>query len=57
MRFLPVFLCLVATPGFAATFDRPIPQAQSATAEVWFAIASVMLVVALIAVARLVARK
>jgi hypothetical protein len=56
-RFLT--LCAMALPvsALAETFDRPIPQAQSATAEFWFAVASVALIVALIAVGRLVARR
>lgn len=58
MLILSVFLAGVfASPLLAAGFDRPIPQAQSATAEFWFAIASVALVVALAAVHRLVARR
>lgn len=50
------FACLLATPGFADDFDRPIPQAQSATAEFWFAMGSIALIVALVLVQRLVAR-
>jgi hypothetical protein len=48
---------LLPTSAYASTFDRPLPQAQSATAEMWFGIASFALVVALILVGRLVARK
>lgn len=44
-------------PSIAAAFDRPIPQAQSATAEVWFALASIALIAALALVARLVSRR
>lgn len=44
-------------PALAKAFDRPIPQAQSATAEFWFALACIALVLALAAVARLVARR
>lgn len=47
----------LAAPVLAEPFDRPIPQPQSATAEVWFALGSIGLIVALIAVQRLVARK
>nr|WP_252731324.1 protein NnrT [Lentibacter algarum] len=43
--------------AMAADFDRPIPQAQSATAEIWFAGASLALIAALAMVARLVARR
>ncbi|MGC8201334.1 protein NnrT [Aliiroseovarius sp. PTFE2010] len=45
---------LVAQPAFAETFDRPIPQAQSATAETWFALACVLLLASLAAVQWLV---
>lgn len=41
----------------ADTFDRPIPQAQSATAEVWFGFASLALIAALVLVGRMVARR
>lgn len=48
---------MVPAAGLAETFQRPIPQPQSATAEVWFALASVGLIVALIAVHLLVRRR
>lgn len=44
-------------PALASSFERPIPQAQSATAEIWFAIASLALIVALALVARMVAKR
>lgn len=52
-------LCAVALPGsaFSEAFDPPIPQAQSATAEFWFALASLALIAALAVVARVVARR
>jgi hypothetical protein len=52
-------LCIMALPfpTLADTFDRPTPQAQSATAEFWFAFASFALIAALVLVAKLVARK
>ena len=57
MRILaPLTAMLITTAAQAEGFDRPIPQAQSATAEFWFSIACVALIVALIAVQRLVAR-
>ncbi len=37
----------VATSGMAEAFDRPIPQAQSATAEFWYAMACLMLILAM----------
>ncbi len=48
--------CLIATASLAQEFDRPIPQAQSATAEFWFALASIAMIAALVVVQRLVAR-
>jgi hypothetical protein len=54
---MPLLLALRASPALAEAFDRPIPQAQSATAEVWYALACLALVVAMIAVQRLVARR
>lgn len=53
---LTAMICLIATTGLAQEFDRPIPQAQSATAEFWFALGSVALIAALVLVQRLVAR-
>jgi len=52
-------ICMAALPraALASSFERPIPQAQSATAEIWFAIASIALIAALALVARLVARR
>lgn len=49
-------ICLIATSSMAQEFDRPIPQAQSATAEFWFALGSICLIAALVLVQRLVAR-
>jgi len=58
MRFLIPLLVLWASAATAAEpFDRPIPQAQSATAELWFLLASLTLIAALIGVGRLVARR
>ncbi len=58
MRSLTLFLAtLITTPALAKSFDRPIPQAQSATAEFWFALASLALIVALVLVQRMVARR
>ncbi|WP_298863968.1 protein NnrT [uncultured Sulfitobacter sp.] len=58
MRYL-IALCAMALPlpALAEAYNRPIPQAQSATAEFWFAIASIALIAALVLVAKLVARK
>jgi hypothetical protein len=58
-RIAPICAALAALPvsARAETFDRPIPQAQSATAEFWYAFACIALVAALILMARLVARR
>ena len=57
MRSLAAVFALLASPALAAGFDRPIPQAQSATAEFWFAMGSLALIAALAAVQWLVARR
>ena len=48
---------LFASPALAEGFDRPIPQAQSATAEFWYALACIALVASMVAVQRLVSRR
>lgn len=55
MRLLP--LVFFASPAVAASFDRPIPNAQSATAELWFGLASLLLLLALVGVGWLVRRR
>ncbi len=50
-------LLLISTSAFAEGFQRPIPQAQSATAEYWFALASLALLASLWLVHKLVSRK
>lgn len=58
MRIFASLLTMIsATPALAEAYDRPIPQAQSATAEFWYALACLALVAAMIAVQRLVARR
>lgn len=57
MRSLLTFFLLLPGLAFAEGFDRPLPNAQSATAEFWFAIASLALIAALAVVARVVARR
>ncbi|OOY14352.1 protein NnrT [Thioclava sp. DLFJ4-1] len=57
MRKLTLLLALAPLTAQAASFDRPIPQAQSATAEFWFALATLALIAALAVVARVVARR
>jgi hypothetical protein len=56
MRKLCLSLTLLPGVALAEAFDRPIPQAQSATAELWFAVATVALILALWVVHRLVKR-
>jgi len=56
-RLTPLFAALVASPAMAENFDRPIPQAQSATAEFWYALACLALIASMIAVQRLVSRR
>ncbi|WP_299687106.1 protein NnrT [uncultured Tateyamaria sp.] len=41
----------------AEGFDRPIPQPQSATAEFWYALACITLVLSMVAVQWLVSRR
>lgn len=48
---------LVPAPLLAAPFERPIPQPQTETAEFWFFVGSVALVLSLVAVQWLVSRR
>lgn len=52
-------LLAMTLPGgaFAGEFDRPSPNAQSATAELWFGLASLAFLLALWAVHRMVSRR
>lgn len=52
-----VLFALNGSPVMASSFTRPIPQPQTAAAELWFALASLLLCVALYAVHRLVKRR
>ncbi|WP_120499080.1 protein NnrT [Roseovarius sp. EL26] len=58
MRYIALVAFLL-TPllAHAEAYERPIPQAQSATAELWFLIASFALIVALWGVQKLVSRR
>lgn len=56
-RLMLLLPALLASPALAEGYDRPIPQAQSATAELWYALACLALVVAMVAVQRLVSRR
>lgn len=57
--FLPLTsaFVLLGSRLFADGFDRPIPQAQSATAEFWYAMACITLVLSMAAVHWLVSRR
>lgn len=52
-----ILLCGLARSVSAEAFDRPIPQAQSATAEFWYAMACLTLLAAMVAVQWLVSRR
>ena len=58
MRFISFALAaLIANPALATSFDRPIPQAQSATAEFWYAMACLALLASMALVQWLVSRR
>ena len=57
MRLIALIPLVFASPVFVDAYDRPIPQAQSAMAEIWFGIASLALIAALALVNHLVRRK
>ncbi|WP_417743953.1 hypothetical protein [Salipiger sp.] len=48
---------ILPVPALAEAFDRPVPQPQTDTAEFWFLIGSIALVVALAAVQWVVSRR
>lgn len=56
---LPLCLFAILTPAIAAaeTFQRPIPQPQTAQAELSYLLAAILMVVALVAVQWLVNRR
>lgn len=47
LRNLATLLTMAPASALAAGFERPIPNAQSATAEFWFGLATVALIAAL----------
>ncbi|MCE6950944.1 protein NnrT [Cereibacter sphaeroides] len=57
MRILLPLLILIPGAVAAATFERPVPQAQTDVAEFWFAMASLGFVLALAAVQWMVQRR
>ena len=54
---LILFVLSLCCSPIAAGFERPIPQPRSEAVELWFALASLMLCIALYAVHRLVKRR
>ncbi|WP_169310767.1 hypothetical protein [Cereibacter changlensis] len=57
MRSLTALLLLLPSGVQAAAFEQPVPQAQTDAAEFWFAIASIALLISLVAVQWLVSRR
>lgn len=57
MRRLTALMSFAPSLAFGQTFQRPIPQPQTATAEWWFFTASIALLLALLAVHLLVRRR
>ena len=57
MRLALFCFSLVPAVAHAGAFDRPVPQAQSATAEFWFATSAIAFCLALYAVHKMVARR
>lgn len=55
-RLIPLLIALPGT-ALAEPYTRPTPLAQDATAELWYAAASIALVLTLVAVNWLVHRK
>jgi hypothetical protein len=56
-RLIALTAIFLPAAALAEEFQRPIPQAQSATAEGWFFAASVALLLSLLAVHMLVRRR
>lgn len=53
----PYLALALPTSALAEAFDRPIPQPQTETAEFWFFVGSVALLLSLVAVQMLVSRR
>ncbi len=56
-KLMIILASLLPSATLADAFDRPIPQPQSATAELLFLVASLALIAALVAVHLLVRRR
>lgn len=54
MKRLIALAAILPAPVFAASFERPVPQAQTEVAEFWFLVASITMIAALVAVHMLV---
>ncbi len=54
---LCLFVALIPAVATAEAFQRPIPQTQTAQAEISYFVASVLMVLALLAVQWLVSRR
>ncbi|WP_210528211.1 hypothetical protein [Rubellimicrobium arenae] len=57
MRILSALLAMLPAVAMAEPFAPPVPQAQTSEAEFWYAVASVAMLLTLLAVQRLVARR
>lgn len=57
IRFFLLLSALIPSQILAQGYERPIPQPQSATAEFWFFMASLMLIFALAMVGWLIKRR
>ncbi|WP_203227994.1 hypothetical protein [Roseovarius dicentrarchi] len=57
IRIFALLAVILPSGALAEAFQRPIPQPQTATAEVWFFMASVGLLLSLLAVHMLVRRR
>ncbi|WP_193748254.1 hypothetical protein [Leisingera sp. ANG-M1] len=57
MKHFLALALLAPYSAFAATFERPIPQPQTETAEIWFLAASIALIISLGLVQYLVSRR
>lgn len=57
MKRIFTFALILPAPALAEGFQRPIPQPQTDSAELWYFVASLALLGALVAVQMLVSRR
>ena len=57
MKSIRAVALTLPSTAIAEAFDRPIPQPQTDTAEFWFFVGSIALILALVAVQMLVSRR